>query len=111
MDKNIYYELEHSYRGIGESWYEDGVLVQSPSIETVQGLRDALSLKIKSSEPLESHYVYNVLYQVGFLDNKELKEALPFNEKDEVSEEQKVFLQKYVLKSVEHELLSIKERN
>lgn len=111
IDKNIYYELEDSYRGVGYSLFDDGVLVRSLSIETLQGLRDALILKIKSSEHLKPHGVTNVLYQVGFLDNKELKEALHFTEKDDVSKEQKLFLQKSVLKCVEHQLLWINKRN
>lgn len=109
MDHNIYYELEASFRGIGHCWYKDGVSLEYPPNDHLHRLHESLSLKIKNSQAVEAEYIYDVIYQVGFLDNRELKEII--TSLSDASEAQVLFLQKNLLKDIEAELQKNKKRH
>jgi hypothetical protein len=102
MQPNIYLEFEASYRGIGFGWYKGNSSIDTPPEDYLYRLYESLALKIKNSQTIELEYINNVYYQVGLLDNKELKESVHCDPK--ASKGQLLFLQKHALKSMKDTL-------
>lgn len=97
MKPKIYYDFESSSRGIGHSWIKEGTTIDSPTEDYLYCLYESLTLTIKNNQIIEPEYIHNVYYQVGLLDNKDLKEhVFPA----EISKAQMLFLQQNALSDI-----------